>query len=88
MAGGPTKTPLFERGVAMAVAIGSLLAYVLALTAQAVTLKSDVDHVKATAVKIDTRVQAVETGYNEVKQDMREMKSDIGWIRRFLERRP
>lgn len=88
MAGGPKGITWLERSTSLFLAFATCFTCVFGLIAAAVTLKNDVDSVKATAVKIDTRVQTVEHGHNEVKQDMREMKTDIGWIRQFLERRP
>lgn len=83
-----SKVSLWQQLLGFAVAIGTIMAYILGLTAQAVTLRNDVESVKTNTQKHEVRLQAIEASHAEVRQDMREMKSDIGWIRKFLERRP
>lgn len=82
------KTPAWQQGIGFAVAIVTIMAYILGLTAQAVTLRNDVDTVKSSAAKLEIRTHNIETVQSELKENFRELKVDVGWIRRYLEKKP
>lgn len=80
MAGGPSKTKWYESTLALIIALGTILSYVVGLTAKAVVLQGDVETLKVKEVKASSEMDTVKSAVNDLKTTAEVVKTDVKWL--------